>query len=94
MKYKHLIVVIIGTAIIFGVGCMRPPERTESFSTDNTQNDRIKIERVGIINDQLAYHSQRGVYIITDTKTGKEYIGVSGIGISDVGHSGKVTIER
>jgi len=47
LKYKHLLVVIIGTAIIFGMGCIRPPEPKDSFTINNMQNDRIKIERIG-----------------------------------------------
>lgn len=43
---------------------------------------RIQIERIGVLEDPLAYGDKRGVYIIRDTKTGAEYIGVSGIGIS------------
>jgi len=56
-------------------------------------NKRITVERVDVIYDILAYGEKRGVYIITDTKTGQEYIGVSGIGISEMGahKSGKST---
>lgn len=46
-------------------------------------HDRVSIERIGVIEDDLAYSKRRGIYIITDKKTGKEFIGVSGIGISE-----------
>ena len=94
LKYKHLLVVIIGTVIIFVMGCQQAQPPVDNFTADNSQNERVKIERIGIINDHLAYNWTRGIYIITDTKTGKEYIGVSGIGISEVGRSGKITVER
>lgn len=54
-------------------------------------NGRFKVERVGVFKDTLAYDSRRGLYVITDTKTGQEFLGVSGIGISELGshQSGK-----
>ena len=56
--------------------------------------ERISVTRVGVFRDDTAYNSRRSVYVIIDNKTGKEYIGVSGVGISETGsHStGKSTI--
>lgn len=47
--------------------------------------NRFKVERVGLFKDDLAYDGHRGIYIITDTKTGQELVGLSGIGISELG---------
>lgn len=56
---------------------------------------RISITRVGVIKDDLAYGERRGLYIIKDNQTGVEYIGVSGIGISEIGsHLGGKVISR
>ena len=49
---------------------------------------RVTVERIGVFKDDLAYGDRRGVYIIRDTKTGREFIGVSGIGISELGSHG------
>ena len=61
-------------------------------------NARATVTRIGVFEDDLAYKSKRGVYLIRDEKTGKEYLGVSGIGISELGsHSqmaGKVMTTR
>lgn len=56
---------------------------------------RFKVTRVGIIDDNLAYNNRRGIYIIEDTLTKKELVGISGIGISEVGShpTGKSSIE-
>lgn len=56
------------------------------------QDDRFIVSRVQVVNDDLAYDGQRGVYVIIDKHTGAEYLGVSGVGISELGshHSGKV----
>ena len=47
--------------------------------------ERISVTRVGVFRDDTAYNSRRSVYVIVDQKTGKEYIGVSGVGISETG---------
>lgn len=46
---------------------------------------RFKVERVGVIDDDIAYGDRRGIYVITDRTTGKEYVGVSGVGVSELG---------
>lgn len=46
---------------------------------------RVKVTRVGVFKDDLAYGSRRGVYIIIDTDTGKEFVGVSGVGVAEMG---------
>lgn len=58
------------------------------------ESEQVQIERVGIFKDDLAYRGERGVYRIKDPETGKEFIGISGIGISEVGShsSGKTTV--
>lgn len=70
-------------------------EQTDRPSGMGINNDgRFKVERVGVFKDNLAYNDKRGIYVITDTKTGREYLGVSGIGVSDLAShpSGKVNI--
>jgi hypothetical protein len=46
---------------------------------------RFVLSRVQIVKDGLAYGGERGVYVLTDAETGREYIGVSGIGITEIG---------
>lgn len=46
---------------------------------------RFDVKRVGVFQDGIAYHDQRGIYVITDKETGREYVGVSGVGISETG---------
>ena len=81
------------------LGCSPKPDTYLKISTPPgsglQSSPRYSVERVGLFADTLAYHGQRGIYIIKDKDTGKEYIGVSGIGISEAGsHSqsdGKTT---
>lgn len=55
---------------------------------------RFTVTRVDVFKDSIAYGEKRGVYVITDNKTGKEYVGVSGVGISETGahSSGKTQV--
>jgi hypothetical protein len=55
---------------------------------------RIQVSRIGVIPDDIAYNNKRGIYVITDRQTGREYIGVSGVGITEVGshRNGKSTV--
>lgn len=66
--------------------------RAESI-TINT-SERFKVERIGVFHDSLAYDDKRGIYVITDTETQQEFIGVSGIGISELAshQSGKTRL--
>jgi hypothetical protein len=60
-----------------------------------TENDkRFTIVRVARFGDSMAYNQERGIYILTDAKTGQEYVGISGIGVSELGShkSGKSTV--
>ena len=52
---------------------------------------RVTVERVDVVADALAYGGARGVYVIRDAQTGREFIGVSGVGIAETGdhQSGK-----
>jgi hypothetical protein len=60
-----------------------------------TENERVTVERIGIFRDKLAYGDRRGVYVIRDKATGREFIGVSGVGIAETGthQSGKISIQ-
>ena len=49
------------------------------------ESSRFTITRIAVIEDDLAYGNRRGVYVLKDNKTGVEYIGLSGIGVSELG---------
>ncbi len=76
-------------------GCGPKADTTMSVTTPVATSARISVTRIGVVDDSLAYGDRRGIYIITDTKTGQEYIGVSGIGISELGsHTAGKTMVR
>lgn len=49
-------------------------------------SSRIEVSRIGVFSDSIAYGDRRGIYLIKDIHTGQEFIGVSGIGISEIGY--------
>lgn len=84
--------------VVLLAGC--GPEATttmqlpQSAPVTLSQPHRFEIRLVDVFQDSLAYQDRRGVYLIQDTETGKEYLGVSGIGISETGShkAGKSTL--
>ncbi|QBX06614.1 hypothetical protein H1O16_gp201 [Burkholderia phage BcepSaruman] len=77
-KYIALAVVAFTLA-----GCGPEPD-TPLGGVQYTEG-RFQVARVGVFRDELAYGDKRGIYTFVDTKTGKEYVGVSGIGIAETG---------
>jgi hypothetical protein len=72
-------------------GCVPEPDtplKTSSPASTGIKLEsaaRFEVERVGVLSDDLAYNNRRGIYIIRDTSTGREYVGLSGVGISELG---------
>ena len=82
-------------------GCEPNPQSDRQYDQTNAaeyipakDDSRVVVTRVSVVRDNLAYNGQRGVYIIKDGKTGREFVGVSGIGIAEVVQSGKTVAER
>lgn len=69
----------------------RYPVKNEAIS-DNS-SDFVLIKKQTFY-DESAYGNVRNVYILKDKFTGKEYIGISGIGISERGNhqQGKISV--
>lgn len=55
------------------------------FKAAEQGNPRFQVSRVAVFEDELAYNSRRGIYIIYDSESGKQFVGISGIGISELG---------
>lgn len=88
--FMTCLVVAIAILIIIG-GCSTEPSIPDVSCTQNSS--RFEISRVSIVKDDIAYGGKRGIYIIKDKKTNTEYVGISGIGISEVGNhiAGKIS---
>ena len=86
--------------ILFVLACAAcTPEPTMQMGTSPdaiaaTDDVRVEVVRVGVFRDTVAYNDTRGVYVIRDKKTGREFIGVSGVGIAETGShvAGKAVI--
>ena len=89
MKFIFLV------AVALIVGCGPDPDTALQIQspTQIKENQRFSISRVGVIEDSIAYGNKRGIYIIVDNETGQEFVGLSGVGISELGlhSSGKTS---
>ena len=87
-------------ALLFGCGQKSDVDVKVSVPLHNVYrpDDRFIVTRELIIEDDIAYGSRRAVYTLVDKKTGKEYVGLSGVGIAETGtqFTGKsaVQVER
>lgn len=79
-RMTPLPILAVGTALALAA-CK--PEPTLPMAERTT--DRVSISRIAVVEDELAYGAKRGIYIIVDQKTGREFIGISGVGISELG---------
>lgn len=84
-----LLVSVLALAFIALAGCddstRVPREQRSKVRVTTAESGRVQVRKISEFRDDLAYDSYRGVYIITDTETGQEFIGVSGVGISAIG---------
>lgn len=82
---------------LFLTGCGPDPTQSLNVATGSAQfnNSTVEVTLVGVLADDLAYNNKRGIYRIVDKKTGTEFIGISGVGITEIGShkSGKNRIE-
>lgn len=84
-------ILLVGLLAMAIVGCDKTQINTPLQRQDANPQTRFLVERVGMFYDDLAYSDKRGIYLIRDLKTGQEFLGLSGIGISELGshQSGK-----
>lgn len=78
-------------------GCVPAPTTPMKAVSGGTH--RVSVVRIDVIQDDLAYGNRRGIYEIIDSQTDQTFIGISGIGITEVGDhraskSSRVTDER
>lgn len=70
-------------------GCEPPPSppivQLEVPSPVEVVGNRIRVTKIATFSDTTAYDNERAIYIIHDAETGKEFVGISGIGISELG---------
>lgn len=77
--------IIVSVAALTLAACGPEPSIHMGNETALSGTGRVSVTRIGIFSDELAYGDRRGVYVIVDHKSGKEYIGISGVGISETG---------
>lgn len=64
----------------------QPPEPQKiDLNTNRAYDDRVTVTKISTFRDLDAYSNSRAVYLIRDNVTKKEFIGISGVGISELG---------
>ena len=111
---KIIVSFVLGALAFFGVRAMLPleyrsaevqaeakAEKAEEARIAKIQADNaalVSFQRLGCFSDSSAYGEQRCTYMVKYTPTGQTFIGVSGIGISELGNhtvqSGKNRVTR
>lgn len=76
---------IMIVALLMLSGCRDKSMDVPNRDLRPMQGDRVSVELISTFPDSEAYNSVRKVYIIRDNTTGREYFGVTGVGISEVG---------
>ena len=75
--------------IVLCAGCSKGPAiEANDWSKEKSKPieiDGIEISAIGDFDDSTAYCGYRRVFRLRDKRTGTEWIGVSGVGISEVG---------
>lgn len=74
-------------------GCPAPPPEAPNIeltqgnaeALKDAHSSRFTIHREAKFDDAFAYGGKRAIYILTDTETGRQYVGVSGIGLGELG---------
>ena len=84
-KMKYAFIIGIPSIALFLYGAILRDQKQPRTSAPETQtSSRFKLVDESTVNDERAYNGKRTIYILTDKATGREYIGVSGIGISEL----------
>lgn len=76
---------LILLSALFLFGCDDSPQPVKIQSSVGAEGGRFTVLQVAKFDDSDAYNSSRTIFLITDKQTGNEYVGVSGVGISEVG---------
>lgn len=66
------------------LGCFQGNNQGELVIKSDV-GSRFEVTRESTFKDDLSYNGWRGVYLIYDRETKKQYFGVSGIGVYQVG---------
>ncbi len=78
----------LAACVLLLAGCDQGPESARTDMHVSTQlsgdGNRVSVTRLSKFRDDIAYGNERGVYLIHDNQTGKEFIGISGIGITEM----------
>lgn len=69
---------------ILTISC-KPDDRPDDTRLAVATIDRFQVQVVGTFPDDLAYQKYRSIYVLIDKNTGQQFVGISGVGIAELG---------
>lgn len=84
--HRFKIALLAGLCALALSGCddRNLPDVRQQTVSDSINTGRFEMRVVDEVHDRNAYNNSRGIFIITDTKTHREYLGVEGVGVTDL----------
>jgi hypothetical protein len=73
------------SSVLFLTACGPKPTQNMKELPEIQNDSTVEVVRIGVFKDGIAYNDRRGIYRIKDRQTGKEYLGISGIGVVETG---------
>jgi hypothetical protein len=94
-----VVVVVLGGVLLLIINQVRNSKQYEEIKLPTTQaksTGRFEVVEAGVFDDRDAYAGRRKIFLLIDKDNEKEYVGITGVGISEVGthtvSTGKTTI--
>ena len=88
---------LVAVALLSGCSPSNPPSHVLTDAKAEFSG-RFEVKRAGVFDDMNAYNGTRVICVIHDRQTGREFVGISGIGISETGSQpelhGKIVIQK
>lgn len=85
---KRILSLLFLAGLLSGCGYTPPPTPEEvsvEVAGHAPERTRFRVIEVARFDDDYAYGNRRKIFQIIDIETGREYFGVTGVGISEVG---------
>ncbi|MCX8976534.1 hypothetical protein NLN92_00710 [Citrobacter portucalensis] len=77
--------IVVVTFCLFLSACDEGPQPSRIEASVGTDAGRFSVTQVAKFDDSDAYWGNRKIFLIRDKQTSREFVGVSGVGISEVG---------
>ncbi|HLV16007.1 MAG TPA: hypothetical protein VKY70_00900 [Pseudomonas sp.] len=67
---------------LIAIGAFHAGKASEPYPLANA--DLYTVEFGGVFADSVAHGARRSIYVVTEKATGRRFLGISGVGISEI----------